>query len=269
MIDFVESTAAESDRFHRAVGAIGSADGGRALASVPVPTCPDWTVAELTWHLAETQYFWASIVEGNLATPSAVSDLPRPDEEHLAALAREQSAHLVTELTRRAAGEPCWSWHDHGHTVGWVRRRQAHEALIHRVDAELAMEAVGAGRPSPLDEELAADGIDEMLRIMLDASETPTWARFELDGPAIGIQVPGRSWLVRLGRFVGTDPDDVDHDLPALIVDDGAQTSPDATIDGKASEIDLWLWRRGSLVTASVDGDRSAAERLQQLAVIE
>lgn len=269
MIDFVESTASESDRFHRAVDAIRTAEGGRSLAAVPVPTCPDWTVADLTWHLAETQHFWASIVGGNLATPTAVIGLPRPEDGRLVDIAGEQSARLVAELGRKGAGEPCWSWHDQGRSVGWVRRRQAHEVLIHRVDAELAMEAIGAGTSTPVDEELATDGIDEMLRVMLDASETPEWARFEADGPSLRIQVPDRSWRVRLGRFIGTDSDDTDHDLPALVVDDETDSAVDATIEGSASEIDLWLWRRGSLDRASVDGDSSAVQQLQRLAAIE
>ena len=39
-------------------------------------------------------------------------------------------------------------------TVGYIRRRQAHEALIHRLDAELT-----AGAVTPLDPDLAADGV--------------------------------------------------------------------------------------------------------------
>ena len=39
--------------------------------------------------------------------------------------------------------------HGHGlddHTVGFIRRKQAHEALIHRIDAEVA-----AGNRTPMD----------------------------------------------------------------------------------------------------------------------
>ena len=45
--------------------------------------------------------------------------------------------------------------------MGFVRRRQAHEALIHRIDAELT-----AGRRTPVDPLLGADGVDEALRVM-------------------------------------------------------------------------------------------------------
>ncbi|MGI9597659.1 MAG: maleylpyruvate isomerase family mycothiol-dependent enzyme [Acidimicrobiales bacterium] len=273
MIDYVECTAAESRRFQQAVDAIRSEDGGRSLASVAVPSCPDWTAADLTWHLAEVQYFWATIVEGNLASYTSVEELERPADDRLPALAVEQSTRLITQLSAHAAGEPCWSWHDDGHTVGWVRRRQAHEALIHRVDAELALETVVPDRRTAIDEDLAADGVDEILGVMLDVSNRPDWARFDPDGTSVRIEVPGRSWSVRLGRFVGTDPTGDEHDTPALelLSADGAtgHGEPTAVVRGPASEIDLWLWRRGSLDESSVAGDRATADRLQDLAAVQ
>jgi len=46
--------------------------------------------------------------------------------------------------------------------LGFVRRRQAHEVLIHRLDAELTA-GVDA---SAMDPRLSADGVDELLRVM-------------------------------------------------------------------------------------------------------
>ena len=46
--------------------------------------------------------------------------------------------------------EEAWNWSD-DHTVGFILRRQAHEALVHRVDAELA-----AGDRTDLDPLLAS-----------------------------------------------------------------------------------------------------------------
>ena len=51
------------------------------------------------------------------------------------------------------------------------RRRQAHEALIHRLDAELT-----AGAVSGLDPALAADGVQECLAVMYGGS--PAWGTF-------------------------------------------------------------------------------------------
>ena len=57
-------------------------------------------------------------------------------------------------------GEPCFSttFLPAPTPLGFWTRRQAHEALIHRVDVELAV-----GAPSAIEPRLAADGIDEML----------------------------------------------------------------------------------------------------------
>ena len=67
-------------------------------------------------------------------------------------------------------------------------RRQPHEALIHRVDAELA-----AGAPTGLDEALATDGVDEILTVMIDCHDIPVWSRFEPDGSTAALSTPQRS----------------------------------------------------------------------------
>ncbi len=271
MLDFVQWTAAESERFQQAATAIADSGGGSPLTSVAVPSCPDWKAADLIWHLAEVQYFWASIVEGNLASPAAVEEAVRPSDNGLLRFSADQAARLVEQLAGHGAGEPCWSWHDDGHSVGWVRRRQAHEALIHRVDAELALETISPGSRTEVNEELATDGIDEILAVMLDASKLPDWAAFEPDGATARIEVPDRSWSVRLGQFSGTDPDSRSHDEPALVLlpaDQQLSGEPHAVVRGPASEIDLWLWRRAPLVEATVDGDRAVAERLRDLAAV-
>ncbi|MGH1493408.1 MAG: maleylpyruvate isomerase family mycothiol-dependent enzyme [Acidimicrobiales bacterium] len=268
MVDFVECVAAESARFQRAVETIAAESAEHSLASVAVPPCPDWTAADLVWHLAEVQYFWACIVEGNLANPGAVEPLVRPADDELLELMAAQSSHLVNRLETRNPGEPCWSWHDEGHSVGWVRRRQAHEALIHRVDAELTLEQIKPGSLSAIDEDLAADGVDEMMTVMLDLGPIPDWGKFEAGGATARIEVPGRSWWGEFGRFLGTEPDGDHYDREVLrLIEPVAE--PSATISGGASEMDLWLWRRGDLGPASFQGDSTIVDRLQALAAVE
>lgn len=291
MVDFIDAVAAESHRFAAAIDAIVAGDGDgdpgqsgggaeNRFGTLAVPTCPDWSAADLAWHLAEVQYFWSEIVDGNLATPTGVEPLERPDDSALPELVRSQSDRLITCLSARGTSEPCWSWSSTGGTVGWVRRRQAHEALIHRVDAELTAAAAHMSPRSPvspIDTDLAVDGIDEMLRVMLDASDVPPWARFEPDGALVRLDVPGRSWDLHLGRFTGTDPSGADHDLDALVVSEpddnrGTQTAvdtPTTTIAGPADEIDLWLWGRGELTTAQVDGDQGLMARLRTLGSVD
>ncbi len=54
-------------------------------------------------------------------------------------------------------------------TAGYIARRQAHEALVHRLDAELTV-----GDRTPLDPRLAADGVDEALGSCAVTSPTRT-----------------------------------------------------------------------------------------------
>ena len=54
----------ESDRFYAL------AEG--ADPSRPVPSCPEWTVADLVWHLGEVHWFWATDIELRATDPDTV-----------------------------------------------------------------------------------------------------------------------------------------------------------------------------------------------------
>ena len=107
---------------------------------------------------------------------------------------------------------PAWTWSE-DQTVGFIRRRQAHEALIHRVDAELT-----AGRRTPMDPGLSADGVDEALRVMYGGA--PPWGSFTPTGAGtlrLRASDTGDTWLVTTGRFTGTDPGDgTSYDEPDI-----------------------------------------------------
>ena len=52
-----------------------------------VPTCPDWTAADLLFHLAEVQAFWARIVGRRLTSGEDAEELVtiRPEADERAA----------------------------------------------------------------------------------------------------------------------------------------------------------------------------------------
>ncbi len=256
MIDVVAATAAESERFATAAADVGSlADSAMAM----VPSCPDWSADDLVWHLTQVQHFWASIVADGLDDPADAPQLDRPRGPDLIATFVATSPRLVDFLEGADPAAPCWSWYEPDQRVGWVQRRQAHEALIHRVDAELARAAVGGAGVGPIDPALAADGIDEMLRIMLGVDPLAPWAAWVPEGPTVRLVAatdgaPDRTWLVGIGLLTGTDPSGQDHADPALrvaAVDNGESVT--ATVHGQAAELDRWLWRRGALDTATVE----------------
>lgn len=267
VIDYLGFVRSESRRFNEALSAVEAA-GPEALAETTVPSCDGWSAADLTWHLAEVQYFWASIVEGNLTNYSDVVPLQRPPDRELVARQSEQGNRLAEVLAGRDPTEPCWSWHSQGNSIGWVLRRQAHESLIHRADAELTAKSIGVERQTPLNEELSADGVDEMLSVMLDIGILPDRLRFVPSERTARLIVPGRSWDLTIGRVVGSSEDGDAIDLSAIDLSQPAD-DPGVEISATASALNLWLWRRDSLPESAVVGDRSIADELYEEAAIE
>ena len=253
MLDYLNVIQTESDRFAHITA---STD-----RMAQIPSCPGWSVSDLVWHLAEVQYFWGSIVAGLLESPDSVAELPRPHDDGLDSLFATHSSRLIEALRDRQPHDKCWSWYEKGQTVGWVLRRQAHEALIHRVDAELAGGAVSA-----IDEDLATDGIDEILANMLDCRLIPDWSHFEPDGNTAAIVAPQRRWEMSLGRFSGTSPESgIVYDDPALLLRSG-NDAPAVIISGSAADIDLWLWGRGDINSLRIEGDPVLADVIRATA---
>jgi uncharacterized protein (TIGR03083 family) len=246
-VDYIDQLARESARFADAIG--------QAAAEARVPTCPDWNSDDLLWHLGEVQWFWAAVVREGVSGDEADKLKPeRPaDRAGLEAFYQQASRDLGEILAASAPDAVAWTWSDDDQTVGFIRRRQAHEALIHRIDAELT-----AGVRTPIDAQLAADGVDEALRVMYGG--VPDWGTFTPD-PARTVrflaQDTGDSWHVTLGLFTGTDPDGgvsySEPDIHAAEKDSGAKTA--AEISGSAADLDCWLWHRPTLGPIQRSGD--------------
>lgn len=248
-IDYLGHLARESALFGHAL------DG--AAADARVPTCPDWNADDLLWHLGEVQWFWGTIVREGVDADGAEALKPaRPDTRAaLMAFYLTASGDLGKALSSADPQTPAWTWSD-DQTVGFIARRQAHEALIHRVDAELT----AGQRPSLMDPVLSADGVDEILRIMY-GGDPPSWGTFTADhARTVRVQATDTdgSWLVTLGQFRGTDPDGgKSYDQPGIVVaasDPGDE--PAATIRGTAGDLDRWLWQRPVDTALERSGDR-------------
>jgi uncharacterized protein (TIGR03083 family) len=250
--------------------AVVEAESGRFLATLAgvdlgaeVPSCPGWNVADLLWHLAEVHGFWAQIVDQLLEDPSATDDLERPPDSALHAIAAERRVELLDALTRRSPTERCWSWSDLGGDVSWVARRQAHEALIHRADAELA---AGVSVTSP-DAALAADGVDELIRGFLVG--VPEWASWTPDGTTVALtctDVGGR-YVLELGRMTGTSPaSGRSYDLDAAELRDDPSTPVHAEVAGDAWDLDRWLWGRSGAAALTIAGTPEVVTRFRALA---
>ncbi|WP_395691687.1 maleylpyruvate isomerase family mycothiol-dependent enzyme [Nocardioides sp.] len=221
-----------------------------------VPSCPDWDADDLLWHLGEVQHFWATMLRQRPAGPDDYSHAPRP-ETHAGLLAYfdEGAALLAAQLDGVDPTAETWTW-SADHTAGFILRRQAHEALIHRLDAELT-----AGTPTPLDPRLAADGVQEALDVMFGGK--PPWGSFTPSEEVVRVDLTdtGDSVWVQLGRFVGTDPEGTTHDVDDIAVVADPRREPDTVVDGPSGALDAWLWRRGGDDEISVAGDRQVHDR--------
>ena len=249
--DYLTHLASDSARFRAVLSG--------AAPSAPVPGCPAWVSDDLLWHLTEVQDFWAWIVRHRPAGPDDYEQPDRPGTRaDLLALFDQRSAALQDALEGVDPAEKAWTWSD-DHTVAFVVRRQALEALVHRLDAEQTV-----GDVTPLDAALAGDGVEEVLDVMF--GRVPEWGDFSPLPHFLRVDCTDTqtSVWVQLGRFSGTDPEDevrYDEDDIAVVPDPGVE--PDAVISGPAATMLARLWRRGDGADLHLAGDLEIVDRFR------
>lgn len=231
-----------------------------------VPTCPEWAADDLLWHMAGgVFYFWEAIVRNRVSDDAGAEEVDARTPERPASRAalldlydRMREA-LIAALEQVGADEPIWTWSS-DHTGGFIRRRMAQEALIHRIDAEATVGAL-----SPVDAELATDGILEGLQYFWGG--TPSWATWHPDGPSGRLRTTdtGAQWLVQLGWVSGTHPHSGTHYAhePAMELLDSGE--PSFTVSAPAADLDLWLWNRPASTGMTVEGEAADFERLTEV----
>lgn len=214
-----------------------------ALA-LKVQACPDWTVGDLVYHLGEVQVFWTLVLrEGGGLPADDVVARAKDHGDDLLGWWRAGSAALVEQLRSTDPAAPSWCWWTPDRTTDALGAawRQAHEALVHRWDAE---QVVGALRPvSP---ELAADGVDEFVARYLTGGE---WS-----GPS-GVVVLRCDDAAPEWRFGCGDESAYQSGAPALLTGAHGATVETTTVTGAAEQLDLLLWRRARVHELEVRGD--------------
>ena len=241
-----------------------AADFARLRALVPtdptaaVPTCPGWTVADLTHHLGEV-YLHKTMAMREGAEPDPWPPKELANEAPLALLDRAY-ASLLDEFAAREPSDAAGSWYTPDQSVGFWIRRMAQETVIHRIDAEL-----GTGQPvAPVPADLAVDGIDELLKVFV-AYSVATWGNAFTDilagspGRTYTVRTEGAVWRVRTG--------------PGLfVVEDGAgDDATDVTLSGPPTAVLRWVWNRegaGSPSDVTVKGAPEAVQELRRCIVV-
>jgi uncharacterized protein (TIGR03083 family) len=240
LADPIAAIRRESDRFYALAG---SADPTR-----PVPSCPDWTVDDLVWHLGEVHWFWATDVELRAADPEQV-EAAKPDRpaayDELVAFGRVQADHMIAVLEATPDDVAVWTWalDEADHTAGFVRRHQVQEAAVHRWDLELAV----SGQPGPVEVDAAIDAIDEVLAITLPwgvRAENPLSGSVHIHCTDPGHEGDGEWFVHPDGRV------------------EAIHAKGDAAIRGTASDVLLALYTRVPLDRLDLVGDPSLAHEL-------
>ena len=234
-----------------------------------VPTCPEWSVDDLTWHVGMVYLHKATVMREGAEPENWPPDYD--DDASAIELIDDAYRQLVEEFGARDPAEPSRTWYGPDQTVGFWIRRMAQETVIHRIDAELgAREQV-----TPVADDLAADGIDELLKVFVGYGVSE-WADLFTDALK---DSPGRSFLIT--ARAGTDNPDVSWLVstspgqfsvaggPGMRI--SGTVTPDVTVSGAPAEVLRWAWNRetpGEPSRVTIGGDADALEEFRRCVVI-
>lgn len=254
--DHLGAIVAETERFISAIEATSPDD--------PVPTCPDWTAANLLAHFTEVHAFWTRVLKSGALTDEEVEAVDRSkpavpeDRGQAIQLLRDETAALVAEIERQPDAAPAWSWFGADQSVGFTRRMQAYEAAMHRIDAELT-----AGmEPTRLDPALGAGAVDHAFDVMFAWwSLQPGFSFSPAPGSVtLSSTDTGDTWTVRSGRWKGVGQQSgKSYDEPGVqrtgdrgdasggtgAAESGNGATADVTVSASAEALARWLWGRG------------------------
>jgi uncharacterized protein (TIGR03083 family) len=227
-----------------------------------VPTCPEWTVADLLRHLGAVYLHKSTTMQAG-RRPQDWPPAGLNDEEPVALLERAY-AELVREFGQRGPEEVSETFFEPDQSVGFWVRRMAQETVIHRIDAELAVGVPVAAIP----DDLAVDGVDELLKVFV-AYDVEKWGDDYTEvlgdspGRSYAINTEGVSWVVGTspGRFsVGGGP--------GMTVPSYVRT--DVTVSGTPEALLRWVWNRqspGEPSAVIIEGDPDALAEFRRCVV--
>jgi uncharacterized protein (TIGR03083 family) len=215
----------------------------------PVPACPPWDVREVVAHLAMVYDHKVMAMRLGRKPNEGEWVTDEPFGKDTVEWFADEHAKLLAELAVHKPSDYAWSWWEPDQTVGFWYRRMALETVVHRVDVES-----GFGVPTGVDDELAVDGIDEILTVMLDGDDDTG----DTSRGTIEVLAGDAAWSIVMEES-------------RTVVTPGRRTSPRAVLSGDPAALFLYLWGRGPLDALTQKGDESliAAMRLRLAAATQ
>lgn len=225
----------------------GFAEATRGHLDARVEHCPEWSVADLVWHMTEVHWFWGTIVEERLESPPDEGRRPpRPDDAGLVDAFKAGALRLVEVLREADQDAHCWTWAGWRQDVAFVTRHQVQEAAVHHWDAVHA-----AGGALPFAPDVADDSIDEFLHFSVASDDDPDDpVTSPLEGSlAFHARDTGAAWTVMDGARPGVAK-----------VTSGAEDGV-PVLEADAADLLLWLYGRVELDTSAIPADLVARFR--------
>jgi len=210
-----------------------------------VPTCPEWNVTDLLAHMVQGD-LWARRIVESRSTDRVLPEMPAdlPEGAALVPYFRAGARRLVDVLASVAPDTSVWTFSAADRTAGFWQRRRAQETAVHRIDAQSA-----AGTLSPIDAELAVDGIDEFLFVFIPRLAA---GLADLGDATVHLHCTDAEgeWLIaRAGDDVVVTREHAKGDVAAR---------------GTASDLLLFLWGRVPATSLEVFGDAAVLDRFRR-----
>jgi uncharacterized protein (TIGR03083 family) len=221
--------------------------------SLPIPTCPEWTLRQLVTHVGRTHRWAAEITSTRSAAFIPFREVPDgklPDDRAEQRAWLRAGAARIVDAVREAGSDLVWSFTGLVPASYWLRR-MAHETLVHGADAQLA-----AGAEPAIQAEVAADAIDEWLMLLTGGlgddrtKALPAGAGLHIHATDDGLGGRGE-WMIRHGAdgltvATGHDKGDAALTGPAaslllVLMRRRPVSDPAVTVYGDSAVVDGWL----------------------------
>lgn len=213
-----------------------------------VPACPGLNLGETVRHVGSGYHLALEWIRRG-EEPKEWQRDPAEGQD-LLDFVRSAAEAVIAELAAHDEDEPCATWWPGHENYGFWRRRLAHETTVHRMDVQGAA-GVEAG---PVDDDVAIDGVDEVLTLWLGRKLDLLGVRGSRD-ELVTVRVGDHTWLTRCSPLGASarrvEPEDAEH--------------ADALVTASPMTMYRWLWGRLPDRMVEVAGDHDAIAQLWAL----